>query len=61
MKYILFFTGFASTPCSVGLKNLDTNEIVCEISTDRPTGKESRAAYQKYSKILKEKYNPLCA
>ncbi len=60
MKYMLFFTGLASTPNSVGLKNMDTNEVVCEISTDRPTGKETRAAYEKYSKLLKQKYNLLC-
>ena len=59
MKYMLFFTGLASTPFSVGLKNLDRNEVVCEISTDRPSGKETRNAYNKYSNILKEKYKDL--
>ena len=56
---MLFYTGLASTPSSVGLKNLTTNEIVCEISTDRPSGKDTRKAYQKYMGILKSKYNHL--
>jgi hypothetical protein len=38
------------------LKNITTNEIIHEISTDRPTGKETRKAYQKYMGILKRKY-----
>ena len=56
MDYILFYTGLASTPNSVGLKNITTNEIIHEISTDRPTGKETRKAYQKYMGVLKRKY-----
>ena len=59
MKYMLFFTGVASTPNSVGLKNLTTGEIVHEISTSRPTGKETRAMYTKYMGILKRKYSLL--
>ena len=59
MKYMLFFTGVASTPNSVGLKNLTTGEIVHEISTSRPTGKETRAMYTKYMSILKRKYSLL--
>jgi len=56
MNYMLFYNGLASTPNSVGLKNLTTNEVVCEISTDRPSGKETRKAYQKYMGVLKRKY-----
>lgn len=59
MKYMLFYSGLASTPSSVGLKNLSTNEVVCEISTDRPSGKETRKAYQKYMGVLKRKYTHL--
>jgi len=59
MKYMLFYSGLASTPNSVGLKNLSTNEVVCEISTDRPSGKETRKAYQKYMGVLKRKYTHL--
>lgn len=51
MKYMLFFTGVASASNSVGLKNLTTGEIVHEISTSRPTGKETRAMYAKYMGI----------
>jgi hypothetical protein len=56
---MLFYSGLASTPNSVGLKNLSTNEVVCEISTDRPSGKETRKAYQKYMGVLKRKYTHL--
>ena len=56
---MLFYSGLASTPNSVGLKNLITNEVVCEISTDRPSGKETRKAYQKYMGVLKRKYTHL--
>ena len=59
MKYTLFYTGLASNPFSVGLKCLTTQEVICEISCDRPTGKETRKAYQKYSKILKSKFSNL--
>ena len=59
MKYIIFYTGLASTPNSVGLKCLTTNEIVCEISCSRETGKETRIAYEKYKNILNTKYKHL--
>jgi hypothetical protein len=59
MKYIIFYTGLASTPDSVGLKNLTTNEVICEISCSRSTGKETREKYQKYKKILNTKYSNL--
>lgn len=59
MKYIIFYTGLASTPFTVGLKCLTTNEIVCEISCSRETGKETRKAYEKYKDILNSKYSNL--
>lgn len=55
-KYGLFFTGLCSTPDSIGLINRTTNEIISEISTSRPSGKETRRLYDKYSAILKRKY-----
>lgn len=59
MKYIIFYTGLASTPFSVGLKCLTTNEVICEISTARPSGKETRKSYEKYVSVLKRKYQNL--
>ena len=56
---MLFFTGLASTPNSIGLKCLSTNEIICSIETSRPSGKDTRKAYQKYVSILKKKYDIL--
>lgn len=57
---MLFYTGLASTPYSVGLLNITTGERICEISTARETGKETRKAYQKYMTILKSKFGKLC-
>lgn len=59
MKYMLFFTGVASTPNTVGLKCLTTNEIICRIDVAKPSGKDTRIAYQKYMGILKKKYENL--
>jgi hypothetical protein len=59
MNYMLFYTGLVSTPFSVGLKCLTTNEIICEISTNRPTGKETRKIFNKYRNLLKQKYSHL--
>lgn len=59
MKYMLFYTGLASTPDSVGLKCLTTGEIICKIETSRPTGKETRRFYNKVVTKLKEKFNSL--
>jgi hypothetical protein len=56
---MLFYTGLASTPNTVGLKNLTTGEKIHEISCARPTGKETRACYQKYAGILKSKYKSI--
>lgn len=59
MKYMLFYTGLASTPDTVGLKCLTTNEVIHEISVSEPTGKGTRARYQKMIGILKNKYSHL--
>jgi len=56
---MLFYTGVASTPNSAGLKCLTTNEIVCEISTSKPSGKETRICYNKIMNKLKEKFSSL--
>lgn len=53
---MLFYTGLASTPNSVGLKCTNTGEIICQIETSMPTGKATREKYGKYVKILKEKF-----
>ena len=59
MNYMLFYTGLASTPNSVGLKCITTNEVICEISTSKPSGKETRKCYNKMIGILKEKFSCL--
>lgn len=58
-NYGIFFTGVCSTPNTVGLINWANGEKICEISCSRPTGKETRKAYEKYSDILKKKYAPI--
>jgi hypothetical protein len=60
MNYMLFYTGLASTPNTVGLKNLDTGEKIHEITVARDSGKETRLMYNKYMGILKRKYSSLC-
>jgi hypothetical protein len=59
MKYMLFYTGVASTPDTVGLKCLTNNEIIHEISVSMPSGKETREKYSKFMGILKRKYSTL--
>ncbi len=55
-NYGIFYTGLASTPNSIGLMNWTTKEKISEISCSRRTGKATRAAYERYSAILKQKY-----
>lgn len=55
-RYGIFFTGVCSTPSTVGIVNWATGEKISEISCDRPTGEATRAAYEKYSTLLKIKY-----
>lgn len=59
MTYRLFYTGLASTPNSVGLLCSTTNEVICEISTSRPSGKETRKVYEKMKNKLKEKFGSI--
>ena len=59
MKYMIFFTGLASTPNTVGLKCLTTNEVIHEINVSMRTGKATRVKYEKFVKILKSKYKNL--
>jgi len=59
MNYIIFYTGLASTPFSVGLMNLTTGEKIHEIDCSRPSGKETRRCYEKFKGVLNRKYNNL--
>lgn len=59
MKYYIYFTGLASTPNEIGLFCLTTNEVICRISTSRETGKDTRKAFQKYKKILNNKFKSI--
>ena len=59
MEYMLFFTGLASTPNSIGLKCITTNEIICEIEVSLPSGKATRAKYEKIKTFLNKKYSKL--
>lgn len=56
MKYRLFYSGLASTPNSVGLLCVDTNEVICEIEVSLPSGKETREKYNKIKSLLIKKY-----
>lgn len=56
MKYSLYYTGCASTPNSIGVKN-ENGVTIEEIDTARPTGKETRKAYEKAKNELKNRYN----
>jgi hypothetical protein len=59
MEYIIFYTGLASTPFTVGLKCETTNEVIHEINVSRPTGRATRERYEKMKGILENKYNHL--
>ena len=59
MEYMIFYTGLASTPNSVGLKCITTNLVVCEIETARPTGAETRKRFNKMKKYIEETYSNL--
>jgi hypothetical protein len=56
---MLFFTGLASTPNSVGLKCLTTGETIHEIEVAMPSGKDTRNKYNKVVNLLKQKYAPI--
>lgn len=59
MEYMIFYKGLASTPDSIGLKCLTTNEIICEIQTSCKSGKETRKKFQKYKTLLNNKFSSL--
>lgn len=59
MKYVLFFTGLATMPHSVGIKCLTAGEVIEEIVTSKPSGKETREVYEKTKKELETKYAKL--
>lgn len=59
MQYMLFYTGLASTPDSIGLKCLTTNEVICQIETSCPSGKDTRIRFQKFKFKLIGKYNSI--
>lgn len=59
MRYMLFYTGLASTPDTVGLKNVTTGEVIHEVSVSRPSGVETRKQYNKVVNLLKTKYSPI--
>lgn len=59
MKYMIFFTGLASTPWSVGLYCITTSEVISEIGINEPTDRECRAKFQKYRSLLQKKYECL--
>ena len=56
MNYILFYTGLASTPNTVGLKCINTGEVIHEISVACNSGRNTRKKYNKYLSILNKKY-----
>lgn len=59
MQYMIFYIGVASTPHTVGLKNLTTNEVITQIDVSKTTGKETRKRTYKMVGILKSKYQHL--
>jgi hypothetical protein len=54
---MLFYTGLVSTPNSIGIKILTTNEIICQINTSMPSGKETRKKFEKMKLKLLSKYH----
>jgi len=56
MNLGIYYKGLASTPTAAGVIDWDTNAIIEEINTSKPTGKGTRAAYEKAVKLLKSKY-----
>ena len=59
MAYQIFYSGMASTPDSITVKNTCTGEVVekIEIANGFITGKQQREVYRKELKRLREKYN----
>jgi hypothetical protein len=59
MEHIIFFTGLASTPFTVGVKNVKTKKVVEEINVSKPSGKETRKAYNKAKTELQTRHKLL--
>lgn len=59
MRYIVFYTGLASTPNSVGLMCTTTGEVIHEIETSLPSGKATRERYEKLKSLLVRKYQSI--
>jgi len=59
VRYHVFFTGVASTPHSVGVRCMTTGIIICEVTTSRPSGKDTRELYEKERKKLETHYAPI--
>jgi hypothetical protein len=59
MALQIFYSGYASTPDSISVKNTVTGEVIekIEIANGFITGKQQREVYKKQHKRLKEKYN----
>ena len=59
MHYYLFYTGLASTPNTVGIMCLTTNEVGHQVNVSMPSGRETRDKYYKFVNILKTKYSSI--
>ena len=59
MAFQIYYSGFASTPDCVYVKNTVTGEVVekIQIANGFITGQQQREVYRKQVKRLKEKYN----
>jgi len=59
MSLQIFYSGVASTPNSIFVKNMSTGKILekIQIADGFITGKQQREVYRKQLKHLREKYN----
>lgn len=57
--FMLFTTGLASTPHSILIKCMKTGKIIEEIVTSKPSGRDTRQAYESARILLTQKYNHL--
>ncbi len=58
-NYGIFFTGLASTPCTVGLIDWNSGEKISEIRCRGIHGKEIRAHSEKVVKKLEKAYSAI--
>ena len=56
MEYVLFYTGLASTPNTIGLKCKTTGEIIHEYNVAMSRGSENRKKYDRIKNLLSQKY-----